>query len=171
MKVEPVAFIYDGRSMVPLDRYRELANRQFRAGTVYALIPHRDRSSVSHRHMFASIKKGFDNIPEALANRWKSPDHLRKWCLIQEGYADELTHICANVNEAKSTAALIQTIDEYAVIKRTGNILTIWTAQSQDENHMGHDEFQESKTKILERIASMCGISLEELTKNAKETT
>ena len=30
MKIEPVAFIWDGAAMIPLERYRGLASRQFR---------------------------------------------------------------------------------------------------------------------------------------------
>lgn len=66
---------------------------------------------------------------------------------------------------------LVRRLDQYAIITRAGNILTIWFARSQDRASMGHQAFEESKTKVLERIAAMCGISLEELTKNSKETT
>lgn len=169
MKIEPIAFLWTGREMVPLDRFRALANRQFRAGQEYALIPHQARSSESHRHFFSCVRKGWDNLPERIANQYPTSEHLRKWALVQEGYADEKKHVCASANEARKLAALIRTLDGYAVMKIQGSVLMIWTPMSQDENHMGHETFEKSKTVVLERIAHMCGITVKELTANAKE--
>jgi hypothetical protein len=171
MKIEPVAFIWSGREMVPLDRFRKLAERQYRAGTEYVLVDHKGRSEESHRHFHACVRKGFDNLPEQYGEKILSPEHLRKRCLVWEGYADHTEHLCANEEAMASMILMVRKMEPYAVMKQEGLLLHIWVPQSQDHASMGHKEFETSKQKVLERIASMCGISLEELTKNAKETT
>jgi hypothetical protein len=169
VKIEAIAFIWDGRTMVPLDRYRALADRQFRAGQEYALVPHQARSDKSHSHYFACLKKTWENLPEKEAKFFLTAEHLRKWCLVKEGYADENTHVCQTEAAAMELAALIRTLDGYAVMQISGTILTIWTAKSQDHHHMNHEEFQTSKTKVLERCAAMIGATLKELTDYSKE--
>lgn len=161
--------------MVPLDRFRTLANRQFRTGQEYALVPHQDRSSKAHGLYFKCVEVAWQNLPETWQRRrdsnlerFPTSSHLRKWALIQEGFADEHTQVCDSEEQAMQFASLCRTLDEYAVIKVSGDILTVWTAQSQDSNHMGHDDFQRSMDKVLGRLSSMLGISIDELTDNAK---
>lgn len=176
METEAVAFIWDGSVMVPLDRFRALARRQFRAGQEYSLIPHKGRSEKSHAHYFACIKTGWDNLPESVAysqktgeQKFPSPEYLRKWCLIKEGYADQTDHVCEDDEAAVRLITMVRKLDPYAVMSRSGNVLTIWNAQSQDHASMGHEAFQKSKDAVLGRIAAMCGITIAELTRNAKE--
>lgn len=171
MKLEPAAFIWDGQAMIPLDRFRRLASKQYRAGQEYVLVDHKGRSEESHRHYFACVRKGWENLHEEDAMKYPSPEFLRKWALVKEGYADCTDHVCESEEEVAKLITLVRKLDPYAVLTRSGNILTVWTAQSQDHASMGHKTFEESKTKVLERIANMCGISLDELTKNGKETT
>lgn len=161
--------------MVPLDRFRTLANRQFRPGREYALIPHQGRSAAAHGLYFKCVEVCWQNLPEqwqrrrdSNLERFPTSTHLRKWALIQEGYADEHTTACTSEEQAHSIAALCRSLDGYAVIQVSGNVVTIWTAQSQDHHHMGHDDFQRSMDKVLGRLSSMLGISIDELTENAK---
>lgn len=168
MKIEPVAFIWSGREMVPLDRFRPLANRQFRAGQEYALIPHRPRSDKAQGLYFASLLVAWENLPERYDGRFPSAEHLRKWSLVQEGFADEHVQVCQSEEQARSFGVLCRELDSYAVIHVSGDVLTIWTAQSQDRHHMAAYVFNESMQKVLERVAHMIGLSVDELTENAK---
>jgi hypothetical protein len=88
--------------------------------------------------------------------------------LVQEGYADQTDHVCEDDDAAVKLITLIRKMDPYAVMRRSGNVLTIWTAQSQDHASMGHEAFQQSKDRVLSRIAQMVGCTLKELTVNAK---
>lgn len=169
MKIDPVAFVWDGGAMIPLDRYRGLASRQFRPGQEYALVPHRGRSEKAHGLYFACVHLCWENLPTEYAGRFPTSEHLRKWCLIQEGLADEHTMLCDNEPKARATAALARSLDGYAVIKVNGPIVTVWTAKSQSHHAMGHDAFTESMNKVLERCADMLGISIADLTENAKK--
>jgi hypothetical protein len=169
MPMEPVAYVWDGAAMIPLDRFRTLCRKQFRPGTEYALVPWRGRSDGSHKHYFACIKTGWMNLPERYDNKFPTPEYLRKRCLVWEGYADHTEFPCPDEAALGILIALIRKADPYAVMQREGLLLHIWTAQSQDHASMGHDAFQASKDKVLGRIAQMCGISVAELTRNAKE--
>lgn len=168
MKIEPVAFIWNSREMVPLDRFRALANRQFRAGQEYALVPHQGRSEKAHGLYFASILVAWENLPERYDGRFPTSEHLRKWSLVQEGFANEHVQACESEDQARSFGILCRELDSYAVIHLSGDVLTIWTAQSQDKHHMGAEVFNESMQKVLERVAHMIGLSVDELTENAK---
>lgn len=177
MKPEAVAFIWDGRAMIPLDRFRPLANRQFRPGTEYALIPHQGRSAKAHGLYFKCVEVAWQNLPEewqrrrdSNTERFPTSAHLRKWSLIQEGFADEHTMVCESEEKAREVAALCRSLDGYAVIEVSGNIVTVWTAQSQDHHHMGHDAFQRSMDKVLGRLSTMLGITISDLTENAKQS-
>lgn len=169
METEPVAFLWTGSEMVPLDRFRPLCRKQFRPGTEYALHVWRGRSDKSHRHYFACVKTGWDNLPERFLERLPSSEHLRKRCLVWEGFADHTELPCSDADQMAKMITLIRKADPYAVMKADGLVLNIWTAQSQDHVSMGHETFQRSKDAVLGRIASMIGISVAELTKNAKE--
>lgn len=169
MKIEPCAFIWNSREMVPLDRFRALANRQFRAGQEYALVPHQGRSEKAHGLYFKCVEVTWQNLPHGVAERYPTSEHLRKWALIQEGYADEHTMVCDSEEKAREVAGLARSLDGYAVIRVSGNIVTVWTAQSQDKHHMGHEVFQKSMDSVLSRLADMLGITVKELTEEAKK--
>lgn len=174
MNPEAVVFIWSGREMVPLDRYRVLANRIYRPGAEYALIPHQERSAKAHGLFFKAIEVAWQNLPEHLqrrldSNRPRFPTStaLRKWALVQEGFADEHVHVCDTNADAMQMAALARMLDEYAVIKVSDNIVTVWVAKTQGPI-MGREEFQRSMDKVLGKIAHMLGISVDELCDNAK---
>lgn len=176
MKPEPVAFVWSGREMVPLDRYRVLAGRLYRPGREYTLIPHQERSTRAHGLFFKAIEVAWQNLPEQYqrrpdSNRPRFPTStaLRKWALVQEGFADEHVHVCDTNADAMQMAALARMLDEYAVIKVSGDIVTVWIAQSQGPI-MGREEFQRSMDKVLGRVAHMLGISIDDLTQNAKQS-
>lgn len=169
MKIEPVAFVWSGREMVPLDRFRPLAARQFKPGQEYALVPHQGRSEKAHGLYFKAVDLGWKNLPHDVAERFPTSDHFRRWCLIQEGYADEHTMVCDSASKARATAALCRSLDGYAVIRIDGPIVIVWTAQSQSHHAMGHDAFTASMQKVLERIADMLGITVAKLTEEAKK--
>lgn len=175
MKIEPVAFIWNSREMVPLDRFRALANRQFRAGQEYALVPHQGRSEKAHGLYFKCVEVAWQNLPEQWqrrpdSNRERFPtsNALRKWALVQEGFADEHVTVCDTNEVAMQVAALARTLDEFSIIRVSDNIVTVWVAQSQDHHAMGHEAFQASMAKVLSRLSDMLGIATDDLVENAK---
>lgn len=167
MRPRPIPFVWDGRSMVPLDRSRPLCDRQFRLGQEYSLIPHEPRSHATHAHFFAAVSDGWNNLREDDAKRFPSSEHLRRWALIKAGYADEHSIVCESERKARNMGALCRTLDEYAVITVRGNVLRVYTAQSQSHHAMDRETFQASKQAVLEIIAAMIQVTPKKLAENA----
>lgn len=163
----PIPFIWTGREMVPLDRYRILCDRQFREGTEYSLIPHEEISDLSRRHYFATLRDCWMNLPESQAKRFPTEDHMRSWALVEAGYADEHITVCESREKAYEVAALCRSLSEYAVIAVSGNVVKVWTAKSQSRHAMGNSEFQKSKTAVLEIIAGLINVTPKKLAENA----
>lgn len=168
MKIDAVGFLWDGGAMIPLERYRGLASRQFRPGVEYALVPHRERSDAAHGLFFKCCELAWKNLPEEVAPRFPTSEHLRRWALIKEGFADEHTMLCSSEAQAQSTGVLARSLDGYAVIQIDGPIVRVWTAKSQSRHAMGHDAFIDSMNKTMERMADMLGISSAQLAEEAK---
>ena len=82
--IPPMDYAWDGESMFP--RVPRLADKHFVVGLSYRLVPHEERSMAQHRYYFASINEAWKNLPEDLAERFATPDQLRKFALIKAGY-------------------------------------------------------------------------------------
>ena len=91
--------------MQPLARFRKLCNKQFVVGEVYCMVAQEERSAASHRQYFASLHDAWMNLPEATAEQFPSSEHLRKYALIQAGFRDERSIVCASKAEARRLAA------------------------------------------------------------------
>ena len=99
MKIYPVVFhwldvdvadqqgvMHATKAMVPIARYVNTAARQYHEGEEYPLVMLETRSRASHNQYFAAVNDGFDNLPERIAARWPTSEHLRKWLLIETGW-------------------------------------------------------------------------------------
>lgn len=169
MTNSPMTFRWDGEAMVPLPRFHNMASGRFVVGETYTFVEHQDRSDSSHRHYFAMVKNAWENLPEIHATQpWaRSPEHLRKYCLIRAGYSDSHTLVCSSKAEALRVAHFMRPIDEYAVVTVQGTTVTRYTAQSQSYRAMGKDEFQQSKEMVLDQLARLLDVSREALTQSA----
>lgn len=157
----PVPFQWTGEHMRPLQPKR--ADAFYTVGERYLMAPVCQRSDASHRHEFAWLREAWLSLPEDLAERFPTSEHLRKWALIRAGYSDSHTITCSSKAEALRVAAFVRPIDEFAVVTVQGPTVTRWTAKSQSKRAMGAQEFQDSKTKIMEVIARMIGVEPGEL--------
>ncbi len=162
--IYPIAFHWDGESMIPLNP--RLADRYYVVGETYRLEPREDRSQISHNHYFASIKEAHQNLPEHLAERFATPDHLRKFALIKAGYRDERSVICASKAEAQRVAAFIRPLDDFAVVVASECVVTIYTAKSQSLRAQGKKDFQRIKDRVLDIVSAMIGVGADDLKKN-----
>jgi hypothetical protein len=162
--IGPCSFIWDGESMTPSSRnMARLADKYYTIGERYLLVPHEQRSAISHRHYFASVNEAWQNLPETYADRFPTPEHLRKWALIKAGYFDSRSIVESSKAQAQRLAAFMKPIDDFAVVTIEGSAVTVYTAKSQSMRAMGKGEFQRSKNAVLEVIASMTGVSVGEL--------
>lgn len=156
---------YHGGALVPVGRH----TLRLAEGETVIVTAERPRSMTSHRHEFAWIKTAWENLPESLAGMSfaASPEHLRKHALIQCGFADVVEVDCGTEAAArKAMPAFVAAMTEargYAVGQISGPVFRVWTAKSQSVAAMGGDEFQRSKTAILDWIAALIGLSADTL--------
>lgn len=105
---------------VPVARYRKMAANQFADGEEYPLIKLQPRDMRSHNHYFAAVGDAFDNLPEAIAARFPTAEHLRKWALIETNWFDEKEWTFEGrgaKEQARKLGTFIRAEDEYARIK------------------------------------------------------
>jgi hypothetical protein len=152
----PIAFSWDGEVMKPL--HSRIADREYVVGEKYTLVGYEERSSASHRHEFAWLAEAWASLPETMAERFPTSEHLRKWALIRAGYSHSNTLLCKSRAEAVRVAAFLRPMDEFAVIIVQGMALTRYVAMSQSKRAMGAKDFYQSKEKIIEIIAGLIGV-------------
>lgn len=157
----PEPFVWDGEVFRPLRPKR--ADAFYTVGERYLLAPVSQRSDATHKHEFAWLRNAWLTLPDHLAERFPSVEHLRKFALIKAGYCDSHTMTCSSKAEALRLAAYIRPIDEFAIVTVEGATVARYTAKSQSRRAMGAKVFQESKTAILDIISEMLGVQSKEL--------
>lgn len=143
------------------------AKEQYTVGQRVATETHFERSSESHRHMFAVLHEIWLSLPEELAQELPTVEHLRKHCLVKCGYADRESLVCKSRAEALRIATFIARGDTYAVVTVEGSTVIKWTAQSQSIRAMGGKKFQESKSAILDCAAALVGAKASDVQESA----
>lgn len=161
----PLLFSWDGEVMRP--RHPALADKQFVVGENYRLEVREDRSQASHNHYFAAVHESWANLPEHLAERFPTSEHLRKYALVKGGFRDERSIVAGSKAEAQRLAAFIRPMDEFAIVTVSEAVVTVYTAKSQSLKAMGRAEFGRSKEAVLGILADMIGVSAPELQRNA----
>lgn len=163
----PITFEWTGDAMVPLPRFAKLCDRQFVVHETYRLVVEDERSEASHRHEFAWLDDAWRNLPEDCAELYPTPTHLRKRALVEAGFYNETVVDAGSNAAALRVASAFRARDEFALVIVRGPLVVIRDAKSQSRRAMKRDEFQASKTAILEIVAAMIGVTPEELTRNA----
>jgi hypothetical protein len=147
--------VWSGEAFEPLPGFRKRADGAFVVGQVYHMEPIEDRSARTHKHYFCCINEAWQSMPEDFAERFPTPEHLRKFALIKAGFADSRQIVAASRAEALRLAAFIRPIDEYAVVSVSEAVVTVWTAQSQSLRAMGKERFKASKDGVLSAIEDL----------------
>lgn len=166
----PILCAWDGESFTPIPAHARICDRHYVVGERYALVPHEDRSQKSHNQYFAAIHDAWRNLPEGLAELYPTEEHLRKRALIVASFFVETAVTCATRAEALRWAKVARGMDEFAhvlVPHDAPTTVLIRTAKSQSMRAMGKDEFQRSKTLVLEIIAEMVGVTAGQLGREA----
>jgi hypothetical protein len=160
-----IAARWDGSTFVPLIRFRNLCDENYVVGEIYNLEPIEQRSMKSHSHFFASLTDAWRNLRDDVALRYPTVEHLRAAALIHEGFAQSRDIVASSKAEANRIAAFVKPMNEYAVVTVKECVVTIWTARSQSMKAMGKEDFQRSKTAVLEYVSTLIGTSRDELEK------
>jgi hypothetical protein len=145
--------------------WQRQCDKHYVIGNSYELVPHEERSSKSHRHEFAWLNEAHANLPENLADQYPTVNHLRKRALIEAGYYDEQV-IDAGTNAAALRVAQgIKSFpgEDFSLVIVRGGFVVIRRPRSQSRRAMNAKEFQESKTKIMEIVAALIGVPVNDL--------
>lgn len=167
MTTLPIIARWDGEAFIPLGRSKREADSHFIIDAIYRLENIEERSEASHRSYFATIREAWANLPEEQSDQFPTPGHLRKYALIRTGFATMRQHVCSSKAEARRFAAFVRPIDEFSIVRVNGNIVTIWTAESQSYRAMRKSRFEESQRAVRDYCASLIGVSANELSANA----
>lgn len=165
-----ILFRWDGEAMIPVDRYRKMADREFIVGETYSLVAEEERSSRSHRHYFASIHNAWLTLPERLTDEFTSSERLRKRALIATGWYTERRFVASSDIEADKFAEFLRLRpDDGTVVGVAGNVVIERVARSQSTGPHGmrKAEFQKSKDDVLDWIAALVGVAPSSLAANS----
>jgi hypothetical protein len=158
----PLAFEWtDEGVMKPLNPKR--ADAFYAVGERYIMEPVHQRSDATHKHEFAWLRDAWMSLPEGLADLYPTTEHLRKRALIDAGYYDESITDAGSNAAALRVASAFRAIDDFSLVIVRGPLVVRRTAKSQSRRAMNKDEFQASKTAIMEVIAGMIGVPVRDM--------
>lgn len=163
-KPPPISCVWQDDAFRPVSRHHNLARAHYGEGEVVTLVPFEERSEVSHNQQFAWLQEAWQSLPEAVAPLFPTADHLRKTALIRTGWCTTTDYVCATRAEAVRWAEnLRREGDAYAVFEVAGCVVRVHRARSQKRTAMNREDFQASKTAIIDWIADLLGVSPAEL--------
>ena len=165
----PLLFMWEGDCFRPVRHHAKQCDKRFVIGERYLLDEVQERSSKSHAQYFAAVGAAWQNLPDELAEKWPTSEHLRKHALIRCGFFDKTSLQASSRAKALRLAAYIRPMDDYAIITVSGSLVERYTAKSQSYRTMPKGEFQASKQAVLDWIASLIGTNAKALAKNASE--
>lgn len=164
MTTSPMWFQWDGEAMRP--RSNTAADEQYVIGQYYRLAEMEEASEVSRNHQFAWLKDAWATLPEHLAYRYPSPEHLRKAALIATGWCTTTDYVCGTAKEAERWAEnLRREVSTYDVVEVRASVVRVHRARSQRRGAMQKADFQACKTAILEWIAALLDVDAEALSR------
>lgn len=168
----PIPMRWNGEDFVRLNQYwGKQADKLYVVGGIYRLVAVEERSSKSHSHEFAWLKKAWENLPEHLAEQFPSPEHLRKRALVDAGFFDETIIDTGSNAAAIRVASTVRARSEFAVVFVRGINVIIRDAKSQSRRAMDKKDFQASKNAIMDVIAKLIGVAPEALARHASPPT
>lgn len=167
----PVPCMFSGGHFIPLASHKRYVADTYGDGEVVTLSLVEERSPQSHRFYFSVVNKAFENLPEDLADRFRSANHLRKIALIRAGYRSEITINFDTVEDAQKAGTVLQAIDDFAIVSVYGTSVTRWEAETQETRVMGRERFEASKNAVFNVLAEMIGVDPTTLLSEAERTT
>lgn len=160
-------FRFDGSAFWPVNL--DAARQAYEPGRIYRLVEQAQRSGRSHRHYFSCVHQAWSNLPEPLAPRFPTSEHLRKYALISTGHCRQRVIVCQSSEDAALLVGMVEAFDEYSVCSVQGAVVTVFTAASQSLKAMGKATFQKSKTDVIDYLAAYIGVTSEELSATGRK--
>lgn len=160
----PIECFWTGEVFQPTGPYWvRRADKDYVKGEVYRMADQPERSINSHNHYFVSVQNAWENLPPLMAERFSSPDSLRKYALIKAGFCTSESIVCPSHADALRVEKFVQSADAFALVTVKKNVVTRYVAKSQSYKAMGKAEFAASKDKVLDVLAELIGVAKQEL--------
>lgn len=159
---------WTGEVFAPLGNAHKICAEHFQIGERCVLEVREERSYASHRQYFAAIREAWQNLPEDAAQRYDSPEKLRKWALIRGGFCEETDFVFESEKKAVAVAMMARKLDDYAIVTQKGPVVKVYRAKSQSLAAMGKEEFQASKQAVLDILSGQIGVSRKALEQEGK---
>jgi hypothetical protein len=159
---------FDGVALLPVGGHLRQLQENFAVGDRLVLEPYEERSMASHKQFFASVREAWKNLPEEAADRYDTPEKLRKWALCKAGYADETYFEFESEQKAHAVAGLMRKLDEFAIVTVKQNHIRVYRAKSQSIHAMGKEDFEASKRAVLDILSGTIGVSRKALEQEGK---
>lgn len=163
----PVEMVWDGDVLRPVSPYwARRADKEFVRGEVLRITNTPERSYKSHARFFAVLNEAWKNMPPLMADRFPSPDHLRRFALIKAGYFNSQSMPCGSPAAARRMAAFVRPLDEFAIVTVDGSVVSVFTAKSMSHAEMDKATFRDASDKVLDVVAALISVSRQELSDN-----
>lgn len=153
----PLRYDGDGEFKTVNKYHARAADKALVIGEVLTWQQVQYRSEKSHAHFFSLVHEAWLNLPEQYAMEFPNETSLRKFALIKTGYCKIHKMVMDNNAEAIKQAAFMQSLEEYSICEIIGNVVTVWTAESQKYRAMGKKTFQKSKDDVLTFLSQFIG--------------
>ncbi len=154
----PLLATWDGEVFTVARRHAKDCDAALVVGQQYVLTVEKQRSDAAHRSFFASVNEAWKNLREDDAERFPTPDALRRYALIKAGFCDRRDIVCENNNEAMRLAGMVKALDAYSITTVSERVVSVWTAESQSKRAMGKQRFNESQNAVRDFCAAMIGV-------------
>lgn len=160
----PTAFVWQADHGIMRPTSPGLAASRFTNGETYLLAVVEERSEDSHKQAFAWLREAWMSLPDHLAQRFPTSEHMRKAALIETGFCTVQDYVCGSRAEAVRWAEnLRREADEYAMVALHETVVRVFKAKSQSKRAMGKSDFEDSKKAILDLIAGWLDVTPETL--------
>jgi hypothetical protein len=149
--------------MRPLPRFARQCDKEYVIGEKYRLEAVEERSHASHGHYFSCVADAWNSLPEHLADKFPSSEHLRAYalCMAKDGkWATKRVIPCRDEEQLLKLSAYVRGWQKFAVIipDRDNLVLEVREAMSQSTRKMTARDFQASKTDVLDFIEDLIGV-------------
>lgn len=159
-QIVPIECAWNGEAFAPINSWwAKRADRQYAKGEVLHLVDEPERSGKSHRHLFSIIKAAWITLPEELALEFPSPLALRKYLLVKAGHCTAMKVPCPDRETAMRFITVCRSLDEFAIVTLTDNVVTVYRAKSIAYRELGNKQFQAIKSTVMDLLADMLHIT------------
>jgi hypothetical protein len=166
MKPQPITVVWSGTHLTPITRYHNVAANMFgEPGTVHVIELSSDRNAARHKACMAALHEAYDNLPEDIAKHFDNFDHFRADALIRTGHCDTRQVDEKLVRGGKH----IRVSHPYSQISVSpdGKWVIVKQPKSQAFNAMGEAEAKQVESDLIDYAASLIGVPVGQLRKEA----